>query len=265
MEQDKRLSEITRNITTVNNSITALTEAVGKLQILVFPTDYVKQGDLDELRKTLSNDKAAMTCNLAEDDKRTLSTLTKVHQDATATYDRLYEEQRKRKVNINLNLPAKILAYIIVIIGGGFSFLYYWLVNTPEYLAFKYYNVVSQMDMANPGIAFDEALGKSKAGKKDEVMNDIKREEDKYEEFLAYSAMLSPLLDERTLFVHNIEYETGTNCALVTFRFKDDDIIWKAFILEDGSILTTDSNIVDTPDKARKTMSSKKNNWTKIK
>jgi len=51
-----------------------------------------------------------------------------------------------------------------------------------------------------------------------------KMQEKEYE----YESILLPLLDDRPLYVRQIEYELGTQCALVTYRFKDNDVKWKA-------------------------------------
>jgi len=49
------------------------------------------------------------------------------------------------------------------------------------------------------------------------------------------------------------------------YRFKDNDIIWKAFFLEDGSIMVTDSDLVEIPKDARRMLTSKKVKWKTIK
>jgi len=73
------------------------------------------------------------------------------------------------------------------------------------------------------------------------------------------------LLDNRPLYVRQIEYELGTQCALVTYRFKDNDVIRKAFFLEDGSIKVTDSDLVKKPYDARKMLTSRNVKWEKVR
>jgi len=80
-----------------------------------------------------------------------------------------------------------------------------------------------------------------------------------------YESILLPLFDNRPLHIMQIEYEIGTQCALVTYRFKDNDVIWKAFFLKDGCIMVTDSEIVNAPYDARKMLASRKVMWEKIK
>lgn len=73
------------------------------------------------------------------------------------------------------------------------------------------------------------------------------------------------LLDNRPLYVRQIEYELWTQCALVTYRFKDNDVIKKAFFLEDGSIMVTDSDLVKKPYDARKMLTSRNVKWEKVR
>lgn len=66
------------------------------------------------------------------------------------------------------------------VLGLSLGVVFYWMNNLPEYLAHQYYELISQMECPKPGLYYDQALAKARAGNLEDVKDDIKKARNDY-------------------------------------------------------------------------------------
>jgi len=221
--------------------------------------------ELENLRNGLNLDKLKITARLPEGYLEEVRQTNKLLKEAKTSFDNLAQEKRKKRIVLNLNWPAKIciavIAAMILSIGG---FLIYY-VNTPAVLAQRMYEIKAKEDCSNPGLYYQEIYEDVANGEQSNAKKKISLAESDLKIHLRAAAILEPLLNGQSIFVHFVDGGAKIHEALVLFRYKDNDVIYKAYFHSDGSVFVTDSDLVTSLFEARRYQHSKKVKWNQIR
>lgn len=234
-----------------------------------FPDDYLTLVELhnetENLLNKLNIDKLKITARLPEGYLDEVRQTNKLLKEAKTSFDNLAQEKRKKRIVLNLNLPAKIciavISAMILSIGG---FLIYY-VNTPAVLAQRMYLIKSQEDYVNPGWFYHETYEKVKNGERKSAKSEIKQEAAELAEYDKGRLAIEKLFEDKQFFVRNFAHNIEHGDTLVMFRCKDEDVIWKAYLNHKGSVFITDSDLVNTLYEARRYQYSKNVKWQKLR
>jgi len=242
---DKQSKNIKDQLETINRSITALTTAIGKI-----PTQCSPQQEA--------------ICHLSKEESESIQNLGFALTGARKSYEDLIEERQKKRILIQgstIAMISSILSGIALLAIGVATVLF---LNSPSYLAGRMYEIKRQEDYRNPGFFYHDTFNRVVSGERKAVKSEIKSAGKDLDIRQQTASMLEPMLDGRPIFVRRIERASDEPEALVTFRYKDSDVIWKAYYCWDGAVYVTDSEKIKLLYDAKMYLNSKKVKWQRI-
>ena len=166
--------------------------------------------------------------------------------------------KRQPLLSLSLNLPAKILAVILLIeilVGAG---AYLWFVNTPMYLGNELYQSHCRMNHPDPGSAYHRAYQKADAGFSKEVKALIGLSLLNEKEYIAYSDTLSRALSHPGIYISDIIRDKQEQ--LVSF-VDSTGVVRSAHFRKNGSLRITDDQRIMTLEDTRRIKGVK---WTSV-
>ena len=114
--------------------------------------------------------------------------------------------KRPPLMKINMNLSAKILVIIIMVLLAAGVAGYFWFVNTPMYLSHQLYQSHRDIYGGAPGSKYDWAYRNILAGPRDKIKSLIKTNKTKKEDYRAYTDSLRQILSNNSIRVVGILY-----------------------------------------------------------
>ena len=167
--------------------------------------------------------------------------------------------KRPPLMKINMNLSAKILVIIIMVLLAAGVAGYFWFVNTPMYLSHQLYQSHRDIYGGAPGSKYDWAYRNILAGHRDKIKSLIKTNKTKKEDYRAYTDSLRQILSNNSIRVVGILY--GESEKIIDFT--DSTNIYKsAHFDKKGRIrVTADDRMISLEDTKRKTNIK----WKKIR
>lgn len=166
--------------------------------------------------------------------------------------------KRPPLLSLSLNLPAKILAVILLIeilVGAG---AYLWFVNTPMYLGNELYQSHCRMNHSDPGSAYHWAYQRSAAGFRKKVKAQIGLSHLNEKEHIAYSDTLSRALSHPGIYISDIMRDKQE--LLVSF-VDSTGTVRSAHFRKDGSLRITEDQRILTLEDTRRIKGVK---WTSV-
>ena len=163
--------------------------------------------------------------------------------------------KRPPLMKVNMNLSAKILVIIIMILLGAGVAGYFWFVNTPMCLGNKLYQSYERLNYPNPGTGYHIAHQLVSAGERKQLKDRIKSSENKERSYIAYRDTLRQLLNDQSIFINRIQYNNSER--LIDFT-DSTDVMRVAYFRKNGTVRITDSPEVVTLHDAR---TDKKIKW----
>lgn len=166
--------------------------------------------------------------------------------------------KRPPLLSLSLNLPAKILAVILLIeilVGAG---AYLWFVNTPMYLGNELYQSLCRMNHSDPGSAYHWAYQRSAAGFRKKVKAQIGLSHLNEKEHIAYSDTLSRALSYPGIYISDIMRDKQE--LLVSF-VDSTGTVRSAHFRKDGSLRITEDQRILTLEDTRRIKGVK---WTSV-
>ena len=166
--------------------------------------------------------------------------------------------KRPPLLSLSLNLPAKILAVILLIeilVGAG---AYLWFVNTPMYLGNELYQSHCRMNHSDPGSAYHWAYQRSAAGFRKKVKAQIGLSHLNEKEHIAYSDTLSRALSHPGIYISDIMRDKQE--LLVNF-VDSTGTVRSAHFRKDGSLRITEDQRILTLEDTRRIKGVK---WTSV-
>jgi hypothetical protein len=166
--------------------------------------------------------------------------------------------KRPPLLSLSLNLPAKILAVILLIeilVGAG---VYLWFVNTPMYLGNELYQSHCRMNHSDPGSAYHWAYQMSAAGFRKKVKAQIGLSHLNEKEHIAYSDTLSRALSHPGIYISDIMRDKQEQ--LVSF-VDSTGTVRSAHFRKDGSLRITEDQRILTLEDTRRIKGVK---WTSV-
>ena len=166
--------------------------------------------------------------------------------------------KRPPLLSLSLNLPAKILAVILLIeilVGAG---AYLWFVNTPMYLGNELYQSHCRMNHPDPGSAYHRAYQKADAGFSKEAKALIGLSLLNEKEYIAYSDTLSRALSHPGIYISDIIRDKQEQ--LVSF-VDSTGVVRSAHFRKNGSLRITDDQRIMTLEDTRRIKGVK---WTSV-
>ena len=167
--------------------------------------------------------------------------------------------KRPPLMKINMNLSAKILVIIIMVLLAAGVAGYFWFVNTPMYLSHQLYQSHRDIYGGAPGSKYDWAYRNILAGHRDKIKSLIKTNKTKKEDYRAYTDSLRQILSNNSIRVVGILY--GESEKIIDFT--DSTNIYKSahFDKKGGIRVTADDRMISLEDTKRKTNIK----WKKIR
>ena len=159
--------------------------------------------------------------------------------------------KRPPLMKINMNLSAKILVIIIMVLLAAGVAGYFWFVNTPMYLSHQLYQSHRDIYGGAPGSKYDWAYRNILAGHRDKIKSLIKTNKTKKEDYRAYTDSLRQILSNNSIRVVGILY--GESEKIIDFT--DSTNIYKSahFDKKGGIRVTADDRMISLEDTKRKT------------
>ena len=166
--------------------------------------------------------------------------------------------KRPPLMKVNMNLSAKILVIIIMVLLGAGVAGYFWFVNTPMYLGYELYQSSMRLNHRSPGQRFHFAYQTTAAGRRKVVKTEIRNSHAKEKDYCAYTDTLRQVLADTTVLINGIIY--GSNEKIIDYT-DETGIVKSAHFCKDGSIRITDDQRMITPENARQ----KGIKWVKVR
>ena len=159
--------------------------------------------------------------------------------------------KRPPLMKVNMNLSAKILVIIIMVLLAAGVAGYFWFVNTPMYLSHQLYQSHRDIYGGAPGSKYDWAYRNILAGHRDKIKSLIKTNKTKKEDYRAYTDSLRQILSNNSIRVVGILY--GESEKIIDFT--DSTNIYKSahFDKKGGIRVTADDRMISLEDTKRKT------------
>ena len=159
--------------------------------------------------------------------------------------------KRPPLMKVNMNLSAKILVIIIMVLLAAGVAGYFWFVNTPMYLSHQLYQSHRDIYGGAPGSKYDWAYRNILAGHRDKIKSLIKTNKTKKEDYRAYTDSLRQILSNNSIRIVGILY--GDSEKIIDFT--DSTNIYKSahFDKKGGIRVTADDRMISLEDTKRKT------------
>ena len=167
--------------------------------------------------------------------------------------------KRPPLMKVNMNLSAKILVIIIMVLLTAGVAGYFWFVNTPMYLSHQLYQSHRDIYGGAPGSKYDWAYRNILAGHRDKIKSLIKTNRAQKEDYRAYTDSLRQILSNNSIRIVGILY--GESEKIIDFT--DSTNIYKSahFDKKGGIRVTADDRMISLEDTKRKTNIK----WKKIR
>ena len=159
--------------------------------------------------------------------------------------------KRPPLMKVNMNLSAKILVIIIMVLLAAGVAGYFWFVNTPMYLSHQLYQSHRDIYGGAPGSKYDWAYRNILAGHRDKIKSLIKTNRAQKEDYRAYTDSLRQILSNNSIRIVGILY--GESEKIIDFT--DSTNIYKSahFDKKGGIRVTADDRMISLEDTKRKT------------
>ena len=159
--------------------------------------------------------------------------------------------KRPPLMKINMNLSAKILVIIIMVLLAAGVAGYFWFVNTPMYLSHQLYQSHRDIYGGAPGSKYDWAYRNILAGHRDKIKSLIKANRAQKEDYRTYADSLRQILSDNSIRIVGILY--GESEKIIDFT--DSTNIYKSahFDKKGGIRVTSDDRMISLEDTKRKT------------
>lgn len=266
-ETDAATCDIVKNLQITINTLMPMFDNI-KESIEAISKDYVKSS---EIKKAIYDNihsyriyGSEVTTHIPKDDLKQISDLKdafkKVEKDIKADISTI----KPRKPLLKLCVSSKALASLICVILLAVDIGLLAFVNSPMFLAHQSYLQYVRLNYPRPGNHYDETYMKIKAGNRKEAKTSLKDINSYIDSFMAYRDTLAPLLGNDKIYVTRKGYGKN-NDLLIDFRYHNNEVIWTAYFLPDGSVWITDDDRIVYPQDAERYLTSKKVKWKKVR
>ena len=182
-------------------------------------------------------------------------------------YQKFYEIHQKMEdslkrpplMKVNMNLPAKILVIIIMILLAAGIAGYFWFINTPMYLGHQLYKSYIECHQPYPASGYHLAYQEVVAGNRKDAKARIKLSRSQEADFQLYADTLRSILKDSTIYINGIRY--GEHERLVDYTDRTD-IIRSAHFRKEGSVRITDDQRMLSLEDAQKRKDIK---WKRVR
>lgn len=266
-ETEEATCDIVRNLQVTMNTIIPMFDAI-KEGIRAIPTDYVKFDDVERTITEFLKNKciylSSITAKVSKEDMKVITGLkdefTKVEEDIKADISTI----KPRKPLLKLTASAKAFTSFVsvTLIAFGIGLLVF--INSPMFLAHQGYLQYARLNFPRPGNNYDEVYMNVKAGHRKEVKASLKHINSQIDIFMAYRDTLATLVGSDNIYVTKRKYGKNSD-LLIDFRYHNNDVIWSAYFLPDGSVWITDDNRIVLPQDAERYLTSKRVKWKKVR